>query len=142
MLYRSRVRKQARYDYRAACGTQHLYQLRALFAKLQKSMRARKARIREVEQHLERLLLKRSRELRSALSRHLVEVRLTEIRGIGPQLSRRIIQVCFRGNLRDLRFAYRVRGIGPTLQQAISAWIRTMEEEFPRLLYRSPGCTI
>jgi hypothetical protein len=134
ILYRSRVLKQARRDYRAARGTQHLHQLRASFVKLQKSMRARKARIRETEQQLERLLLKRSEELHSTLSRHLVDVRLTEVQGIGPQLNRRIVQVCFRGNLRDLRFAHRVHGIGPILQQAINAWIQTVEAELPRLL--------
>jgi hypothetical protein len=133
-LYISRVRKRARHDYRAARGTQHLRQLRASLTVLQKSMRAREARMRDKERQLDLLKRKRSVELRSALSRHLVENRLTEIHGIGPRLSRRIVGSCFRGNLRDLRSAHRVKGIGPTHHRAIMAWVSVMEAQLPRLL--------
>ncbi len=134
ITYKSRVRRRARNDYRTARGTQHLGQLRVSLSALRSSMRTRQAQIQNIERQLDLLKRKRSEELQAALNHYLVEKRLTEIQGIGPQLSRRIIQYCFRGNLRDLRFARRVPGVGPARQQAIMAWVQAKEREFPRLL--------
>jgi hypothetical protein len=138
--HESRIRKRARHDYRTARGTQHLRLLRTSLSTLQDSSRARQSRISNLERQLETLRRKRSADLETALSRYLVNERLTEVPGIGPRLSRRIIQYCFRNSLRDLRFASRVQGVGPSRQQAIMAWASAREREFPRLLAQDfPG---
>ena len=134
MLYRSRIRQRARHDYQAARGTQHLHLLRASLSVLQKSMQDRREKIKNIEQQLKSLRYTRSDELRAALSRYLVENHLTDVQGIGPQLSRRIIASCFRNDLRDLHLAHGVQGIGPTLHEAIMAWVRTMEAKLPQRL--------
>lgn len=72
--------------------------------------------------------------LHRALSEHLVKQHLTDVHGIGPTLRDRILRYVFRGSLRDLDYAYRVSGIGPNLQRAISTWVRRYLDEFPRLL--------
>jgi hypothetical protein len=130
------VRRRARHDYRAARGTQHLLQLRAAVSALRDALRSRQGRIEDLEQQLARLQTQRSQELHRALSEQLVHQRLTEVRGIGTTLSQRIIRHCFRGSLRDLQMAYRVEGIGPALQSALSAWVAERQAEFPTLLAR------
>jgi hypothetical protein len=138
--YDSRIRRRAQHDYRTARGTQHLRQLRTSLSTLRDSLRARQAKIQNLEKQLELLGRKRSAELHTTLSEHLLNERLTEVPGIGPMLNRRIIQYCFRGNLRDLRSASRIRGVGPSRQRAIMAWVHAREREFPRLLARDfPG---
>ena len=132
--YTSRIRKRARHDYRTARGTQHLRQLQNVFPTLRDSRRTRSARVKKLESQLGRITGQCSAELRRALSAFLVRYRLIEVQGVGSTLSNRIIRSCFRGSLRDLHSAYRVRGIGPSLQRAISAWVNAREAEFPKLM--------
>jgi hypothetical protein len=132
--HESRIRRRAKHDYRTARGTQHFQQLRASLPSLKSSLQARKAKVDGLEKQLDLLRHNRSAELNAALSKYLVDERLTEVPGIGQRLSRRIVRHCFRGNLRDLRFATRVTGVGGSRQQAILAWVRAREAEFPRLL--------
>ncbi len=140
ITYKSRVHRRAQHDYRTARGTQHLRQLRASLSTLRDSLRARQAKIQDIEKQLEVLRRKRSAELNATLSKYLVNERLTEVPGIGPKLSRRIVQSCFRGNLRDLRFADRVVGVGPARKRDIMAWVYAKEREFPHLLAQGfPG---
>jgi len=54
--------------------------------------------------------------------------------GIGPRLKDRIVRYCFRGDLRDLRYAERVPGVGPARRAAIMRWVRARESELPRLI--------
>jgi hypothetical protein len=128
------LRRRARYDYRTARGTQHLRQLSAAIPALKKSMHARETRIDALERQLEQLRFAQTQALVRALSEQLVSQRLTEVRGIGATLSQRVIQHSFRGSLRDLHTAYRVEGIGPALQSAISAWVQDRQAELPKLL--------
>ena len=132
--YEVQVRRRADHDYRAARGTQHLRQLRTSLEALETSIVARRSRIASSRQQLDAARAKRSRELRSTLSRHLAEEQLTDVPGIGSELSARIIAICFRGNLRDLRRADSVPGVGPTRQQAIVRWVSLMERRLPNLL--------
>jgi hypothetical protein len=132
--HESRIRRQAKYDYRAARGTQHLQQLRASLSILKSNLKTRKATVDDLEKQLNLLRHNRSAELNAALSRYLVDERLAEVPGISQRLSRRIVQYCFHGSLRDLRFATRVDGVGDSRQQAILAWVHAREAEFPRLL--------
>ena len=134
------VRRRAQHDYRTARGTQHLRQLRAAVSVLRDALHSSQNRIGDLERQLARLQAQRSQELNRALSERLATQRLTEVRGIGATLSRRVIQHCFRGSLGDLHSAYRVEGIGSALQSAISAWVRERQAEFPALLARGfPG---
>ena len=128
------VRRRARRDYRAARGTQHLRQLRTSVTALEHSMAARHRRIEAAVTQLDAADTKRAAELRTALSTHLVNTRLTEVPGIGLRLSRRIVNSCFQGSLRDLRFADRVSGVGPAKGHAIMQWAYAVENDFPRLL--------
>jgi DNA-binding helix-hairpin-helix protein with protein kinase domain len=130
----SRIRRQALHDYRAARGTQHFQQLRASLSILKSSLKTRKATVDGLEKQLNTLRHNRSAELKAALSKHLVDERLTEVPGIGQRLAGTIVRNCFRGDLRDLRFATRVDGVGDSRQQAVMAWVRAREAEFPRLL--------
>jgi hypothetical protein len=132
--WKSRTHKQAEHDYRIARGTQHLHQLRACLPVLHTSLKNRQAKVGKLEKQLNSLNQKRSTELQTALSTHLVNQRLTEVPGIGQTLSRDIIRHCFRGNLHDLRFASRIRGVGPSRHRAIMAWVYARERELPRLL--------
>lgn len=49
-------------------------------------------------------------------------------------MQQRIIRYCFKKDIQDLRFAYRINGIGPQRMHAINQWVDRMEQEFPRLL--------
>ncbi len=130
----SRIHRRAQQDYRAARGTQHFRQLCVSLPVLSTSLKTRQARIKNLEEQLDFLKRERSAELDEALSRYLVNERLAKVPGIGPALSHDIIHYCFRGSLRDLRFASRVRRVGPSRQSAIMAWVYAMESEFPLLL--------
>lgn len=140
LIYEIRLYKRARHDYRVARGTQHLRQLWPSLIALRNDLRALKSKMRKAEDRLIRLEVERSEALRAALVRYLVDNRLTEAQGIGPQLSARIVRGCFRGRLRDLRDAHRISGVGPARQNAIDRWVRKREAELPRLLEASfPG---
>lgn len=134
------IRRRARHDYRTARGTQHLQVLLQSLTVLGDRIRARTARAQGLDRRLEVVRSTRAKELRAALSRHLVENHLTDVPRIGPKLSRRIIRSCFRGDLRDLRYASSVPGVGPTLQRAIMGWVYRTEQELPHLLVQEfPG---
>jgi hypothetical protein len=142
LIYEIRLYKRARHDYRVARGTQHLRQLRPSLLALRSDLRALKSKLRRAEDRLIRLEVERSEALRAALVRYLVDNRLTEAQGIGPQFSARIVKGCFRGRLRDLRNAHRISGVGYARQNAIDRWVQKREAEMPRLLETSfPGKT-
>lgn len=128
-----RLRSRARHDYRIARGTQHLRQLKTPLSKLERDIRATQDEIRTTKRELDDLKSRRTDYLRQALCRHLVNHRLTEVDGIGPRLSKRIVRHCFRGDLHDLRYAERVSRVGPARQSAIVRWVRARESELPRL---------
>jgi hypothetical protein len=129
-----RLRKRARHDYRIARGTQHLRQLQSSLSHLRSEIYTLQKEIGNTQQRLADLERKRSKELRTSLCQYLVHTRLTEVKGIGPQLSARIAHRCFRSDLRDLRYAQQVAGVGPTRQRAINRWVQEREREMPRLL--------
>lgn len=129
-----RLRKKSRHHYRTARGTLHKRQLHAALSNLQREISVLRNGIENTKKQLAALEQERSSELRVALCRHLVDNHLTEVKGIGPELSGRIVRVCFRNDLRDLQYARYVSGVGPTRQQAINQWIWRYERELPRLL--------
>ena len=129
-----RLRRRAKQDYQIARGTQHLHQLKPPLGALKRDIGATKNKIARSKQALQRLKDKRVGELRTALCRHLVRERLTEVHGIGPGLQQRILSQCFRGDLADLRRAEKLFNIGPTRQAALKRWVQARERELPRLL--------
>jgi len=135
-----RLRRRARHDYRVARGTQHLKQLEGPLAKLEHEIQVIRRQIQGIEQQLHDLGGKRQDELRAAACQYLVNHRLTDVDGIGPQLQQRIVRSCFRGSLRDLHHAERVRGVGPRRRAAIMRWVQARERELPALMERAfPG---
>lgn len=135
-----RLRRRARHDYHVARGTQHLKQLEGPLAKLEHEIQIGQKQVQGIEQQLHDLQDKRRDELRAALCRHLVSHRLTEVNGIGPRLQQKIVRSCFRSSLRDLRYAERVRGVGPRRRAAIMRWVQARERELPTLMERGfPG---
>ena len=135
-----RLRRRAEHDHRVARGTQHLKQLERPLAKLERDIGVIQSRIRATERQIEKVKATRKADLQRALCTYLVNHRLTEVDGIGPQLQGRVVRACYRGNLRDLRSADRVHGVGPTRQAAIMRWVRSYEQALPRLLEQSfPG---
>lgn len=128
------LRKRAKRDYQMARGTYHLSQLSRLLKLLNETIEREEQAARRIENELKALESQRSSELRAALSLYLVRERLREIPGIGPEMQQRIIRYCFKKDIQDLRFAYRINGIGPQRMHAIEQWIDRMEREFPRLL--------
>ena len=134
IIQTSRLRKKSRHDYRTARGTQHKRQLRSSLSNLEREIRLLRSGIEKTKKQLANLEQQRASELRFTLCRYLVNDRLTEVRGIGPELSKRIVRSCFRSGLSDLRQAQYVSGVGPTRQQAINRWIQRYESALPRLL--------
>jgi hypothetical protein len=134
LIYELRLRRKARHDYRVARGTQHLCQLRSSLSALKADILTVEKRIKEIKKQKRNLQDQKREELHKALCWHLVRERLTEVKSIGPELSARIINRCFHGNLRDLQSAEYIFGIGPTRQRAIMEWIYTQEKELPHLL--------
>jgi hypothetical protein len=129
-----RLRRRAKHDFRVARGTQHLRQIDSALPNLQARIQAHEAKIAQLNKDLQNLGQQRNKMLHATLVRYLVENHLSDIRGIGPTLSSRIIHHCFRGRLSDLHTAYRVSGVGSALQSSITAWIRYYEQRLPRLL--------
>ena len=135
-----RLRRRAKRDFRVARGTQHLRQIDSALPNLQARIKAHAAEIARLNKQLQDLGQQRKGTLHAALVRYLVEDHLTDIRGIGPTLSSRIVHQCFRGRLSDLHTAYRVSGVGSALQSSIMAWVRAYEQQLPHLLQGSfPG---
>lgn len=140
LIYEIHLHKRAKHDYRVARGTQHLRLLWPSLLALRDDLRVLQSKVRKAEDRLVRLEVERSEALRAALVRYLVDNHLTEVQGVGPQLSVRIVRGCFRGRLRDLRNAHRVSGVGSARQNAIDRWVQKREAELPRLLEASfPG---
>lgn len=73
--------------------------------------------------------------------RHLVENRLQEIHGIGPQQKTAILQQVFRGKLSDLQHASKtVPGITPKIQYEINRWVAQNQKALPDLINQDfPG---
>ena len=134
VIFVLRLRRRAEQDYQMARGTQHLRQLKACLGALKRDLGATKNQVTRLEQALRQLKDEHSGELRTALCRHLVTERLTEVHGIGPRLQERILSQCFRGDLADLRRADKLFNIGPARQAALKGWARARERELPRLL--------
>jgi hypothetical protein len=134
LISETRIRKRAHRDYEAARGTKHLRTLRSSLKPLRRRLRTRRSQVSGLKQNLEALEEARSAELRVALSAHLVRTRLAEVRGVGPGLSERILRSCFEGSLTDLHSAHHVRGVGASRREAIVAWARARQKEFPLLL--------
>lgn len=134
MIYTSRLRKKSKHHYRIARGTLHKRQLHSSLSNLQREIRSLRIKIGRIERQLTTLEGNRYSELRSALCRYLVNNRLKEVKGIGPELSRRIVHSCFRGRLGDLGRARHITGVGPTRQRAINRWITRYERDLPLLL--------
>lgn len=121
-------------DYRMARGTMHQKQIRACLKVLDRDIRNTQMEKQKLENRIRKLNQKRSEKILKALSRHLVETRLTEVEGIGQILKERIINYCFDGTLGSLRRAYNLEGIGKKKAKAISKWISKLEREIPHLL--------
>jgi hypothetical protein len=126
--------RRARHDYRAARGTQHLRLIQEALPALERDLQAHRKHLSDLQAQIERLQTDYAKALCRALSQTLIETRLTEVDGIGPTLRDRILRDCFRDSIADLHRADRVRGIGSTLQQALSAWVNGYLDEFPRLI--------
>lgn len=73
--------------------------------------------------------------------RHLVEYRLQEIYGIGPQRKAAILQQVFRGKLSDLQHVSKVvPGITPKIQDEINRWVALYQKALPDLINQDfPG---
>ena len=134
MLRQFKIFSRARSDYRLARGTIHLRQIRDCLKVLNKNIKNLEKEKQKLENSIQKLNQKRSEKLLNALSRHLVETRLTEVEGIGPILKERMINECFDGTLGSLRRAYNLEGIGNKKLQAISRWVDELELEIPHLL--------
>lgn len=135
ILTRLNVSLRARRDYRLARGTKHKKQLQKSLKILDQKLKNLEKERQILENRLNALTQEQSDELLKALSRHIVETRLTEIEGIGQVLKDRLINQCFNGTLSSLTSAYFfVQGIGWEKQNAISKWVNKMERELPILL--------
>jgi len=124
-------------DYNFARGTQHLKQIQHSISVLNRRIKDREKEKRSLNQQIDDLKNNRSKELSKALTKHIVETRLKEVRGIGQNLYSAIIYNCFDGTLQSLKYAYgKVYGIGDEKQFAISAWVNAVQRQFPTLLQR------
>ena len=134
LVRRWKLRRQARLDYENARGTNHLRIIQSALEHIRKKQKAYKRELQDLAGRQQRLDKQRQAALVNQLHTHLVRDRLDEIKGIGPKLKHRILQQVWRGHLQDLRFAYRVDGVGETKQRAINRWMRRYQRQTPRLL--------
>lgn len=135
------LKRKAAQDYRNARGSAHRALLEQAAHRLKKRLDTSNQVLDQHNHALPRLIDERDAALHQALSRHIVETRLTEIHGIGATLQSRILSQVFRTKLDDLRSASQmIHGIGDSKQRAINLWIHRYMKDFPSLLQKEfPG---
>lgn len=140
MFKQLKLRKQAQIDYGQARGTAH----KALLQNAANSLRQQKDLQTDIVQSLRSEIVNlqenRDQKLKAALTNYLVQVRLTDIPGIGESRKADILRYIYRGQLTDLHSAHQVPGIGEQTQKAINQWIHANQQKFPQLLRENfPG---
>jgi hypothetical protein len=126
--------KLSRQEYKQARGTAHKQLLVETRQKAQSLYQENLNYHRNAEQELKHLQEAQKQELEAILVQHLLESRLNEIKGIGPQRKAAIIQDVFRGKLSDLQQASKIPGITTTIQVEINRWVAHYQQELPHLL--------
>lgn len=141
MFHHLHLRQLARQEYAQARGTAHKQLLSQARDHIQSLYRKNLNKGREAETKIKALHARREQELERVLVRHLVENRLQEIHGIGPQRKAAILQQVFRGKLNDLQHASKtVPGITPKIQSEINRWVTQNQKALPDLINQDfPG---
>lgn len=127
------LKKLAAQEYLAARGTSHLKILRAADAELRTKYNELDIKKQQAKIELDKLKEKLNKDLQLELENFIVRNYLTQVPGIGKQLSQKIIRQVFRGHLDDLRKASTiVQGIGENKQQMINRWISKYQRMNPK----------
>lgn len=128
------IRLKAREEYKKARGYHHLVQLRKARSRLEKKKYICKKKHIKLKADLNSFNREEQEEFTREVEKNIVLERFQEVNGIGPNLSSRIINGVFRGRLKDLRYAYRIHGVGETKQHSINQWIRSYENRLTEIV--------
>lgn len=116
-------------DYRNARGYRHRAMLKRSQHRLKGEIARHKKELVRFTPQLDAIDAQESAEMRRALESYLIQSKFDEVRGVGPSLRQEILSVLQPTALNDLYGAYRVRGVGPARQQAITEWIAKQKKQ-------------
>ena len=85
----------------------------------------------EAEKH--QLIQRRDKQLRIILEKHLILKYIPQLSGIGEALGTQIIQL-YKESLEDLKYAWKIRGIGDWKYRSICNLVNVLKENLPALL--------
>jgi small-conductance mechanosensitive channel len=134
LLASRRITRKAHTDYAACRGTVHARQLRSAIERHEAALRPLFQERNRIGAALDSLARTELKELRQALTRHLVDGPFVEVRGVGPKLKERIVEACFDGTLESLIQAQHVPGVGEEKAVDIRAWVQETQNKMPQLL--------
>ena len=119
----------AEQDYQNARGLHHLDYLYKAAEKLLKKSKAHKKVVDKNNRQLAKLVKEKNDQLYKTVETRIVEDHFQEVNGIGPQLSKRIIDEVFTGRLNSLKSAIWVNGVGEEKQYLINGWINKYKKK-------------
>ena len=128
---RAQLLRRAGADYHECRGTEHVRLLRQGVDRHEAAIHLLRHELPQIDGRLEADRRLEADEVWSALLRHTVAERLTEIPGIGPKLRDTLLTECFDGTLESLERVGDLAGVGKEKAASIHQWINTLRSELP-----------
>jgi len=123
------LNKQAEIDYQNARGTAHLNMLLDTHGRYTLVFNNNLRELEILKREYNSLISKKENELLTALSRHIINNELTEVRGIGTRLKDTILSKVFKTRLDDLSSFDTLIDINETIQNSIWHWVKKKKLE-------------
>jgi len=134
------LKKMAALEFEQARGKQHLNLLAGAQQTLMAEVNKLDTRMKSLQQKHRYIEDSTHKDLLKELEHYIVTTRIFEVPGIGKRLGEAIIRHIYKDSINDLRYAWRIQGIGDNKQYEINRWISFYEREMPRLLKKDfPG---
>jgi hypothetical protein len=128
------LKAHAQANYESARGTAHKVILMNARRTLQAQIKANRSALMDDQERLRSLVSARDSNLEQTVTLQIVASDLQNVRGVGPELAKKIQSTVFNGSLGSLHNAYMIYGIGEQKQKEISAWVREQTREVKRIL--------
>lgn len=135
-----KIRELAEHEYQNARGKHHLQQLLTAEERIEKALTEENKLIEKKRKKIGRIKKKELKELTKLVEKDILEKHFHEVNGLGANLSEKIKKAVFKSRLKDLKSAYRIKGVGDSRQKSINKWVNRYQKKVPELLEENfPG---